>query len=34
VQVDLGLHLGGVYQAGDAPAFPITTDRAGVSFGI
>lgn len=30
--IDLGLHLGGVYRAGDAPAFPIT-DRAGVSFG-
>ena len=33
VGIDLGLHLGGVYRAGDAPAFPIT-DRAGVSFGV
>lgn len=33
VRVDLGLHLGGVYRAGDAPAFPIT-DRAGASFGV
>lgn len=32
VLIDLGLHLGGVYRAGDAPAFPIT-ERAGVSFG-
>lgn len=32
VRVDLGLHLGGVYRIGDAPAFPIT-ERAGVSFG-
>ncbi|MEP7126383.1 MAG: hypothetical protein ABJE95_35965 [Byssovorax sp.] len=33
VRLDLGLHLGGVYRAGDAPAFPIT-DRAGASFGV
>jgi hypothetical protein len=33
VRIDFGLHLGGVYRAGDAPAFPIT-DRAGVSFGV
>jgi hypothetical protein len=33
VRIDLGLHLGGVYRAGDAPAFPIT-DRAGASFGV
>ena len=33
VRIDLGLHLGGVYRAGDAPAFPIT-DRGGVSFGV
>lgn len=32
VRIDLGLHLGGVYRAGDAPAFTIT-DRGGVSFG-
>ena len=33
VLIDLGLHLGGVYRTGDAPAFPIT-DRGGVSFGV
>lgn len=32
VLVDLGLYLGGVYRAGDAPAFAIT-GRAGVAFG-
>jgi hypothetical protein len=32
VLIDLGLHLGGVYRAGDAPSFPIT-DRAGAAFG-
>ncbi len=33
VLIDLGLHLGGVYRAGDAPAFPIT-ERGGASFGV
>ena len=33
VRIDLGLHLGGVYRAGDGPAFPIT-DRVGASFGV
>ena len=33
VQIDIGLHLGGVHRTGDAPAFPIT-GRAGVSFGV
>jgi hypothetical protein len=32
VLIDLGLHLGGVYRAGDAPAFAIT-GRAGAVFG-
>jgi hypothetical protein len=32
VLIDLGLHLGGVYRTGDAPAFPIT-GRTGASFG-
>lgn len=33
VLIDLGLHLGGVYRTGDAPAFPIT-GRAGASYGV
>ena len=33
VRIDLGLHLGGVYRAGDAPAFPIT-GRTGAAFGV
>jgi hypothetical protein len=33
VLIDLGLHLGGVYRTGDAPAFPIT-GRTGASFGV
>lgn len=33
VLIDLGLHLGGVYRAGDAPAFPIT-GRTGASLGV
>jgi hypothetical protein len=32
VRIDLGLHLGGVYRLGDAPAFAIT-GRAGAVFG-
>ena len=32
VRIDLGLHLGGVYRAGDSPSFPIT-GRGGASFG-
>ena len=32
VLVDLGLHLGGVYRLGEAPAFAIT-GRAGAAFG-
>ena len=33
VLIDLGLHLGGVYRMGDAPAFPIT-GRTGAVFGV
>lgn len=33
VLIDLGLHLGGAYRMGDAPAFPIT-GRTGVAFGV
>jgi hypothetical protein len=33
VLIDLGLHLGGVYRTGDAPAFPIT-GRTGAAFGV
>jgi len=33
VLIDLGLHLGGVYRMGDAPAFPIT-GRTGAAFGV
>lgn len=33
VLIDLGLHLGGVYRVGDAPAFPIT-GRAGALLGV
>jgi hypothetical protein len=33
VLIDLGLHLGGVYRMGDAPAFPIT-GRTGSAFGV
>src|SRR5690349_20304165 len=33
VLIDLGLHLGGVYRIGGAPAFPIT-ERAGASYGV